>query len=691
LTHPRYPHLFTPLDLGFTTLPNRVLMGSMHTGLEESKDGFKGLAAYFAERARGGVGLMVTGGIAPNRQGWLAPLGAKMTTQAEARKHSRVTQEVHDNGGKICMQILHAGRYSMHPMAVAPSALRAPISPFRPWEMSGRLVKATIRDFARCAALAREAGYDGVEIMGSEGYLINQFIAPRTNQRKDEWGGSYKNRMRFPVEIMKAVRAAAGPDFIVIFRISMLDLVENGSTWEEVEQLAKAIEAAGATIINTGIGWHEARIPTIATLVPRGAYAWVTKRLKGKVNIPLITTNRINTPAKAEAILADGCADMVSMARPLLADPDFVNKSYDGRVDEINTCIACNQACLDHVFENKHASCLVNPRACKESEPEYSAPAIHTKSGRQVAVVGAGPAGLSCAVELARRGHQVTLFEAGSEIGGQFNYAKQVPGKEEFYETVRYFAVQLNRSGVELRLNTKADVDLLLQEGYSDVVLSTGVKPRMPKIEGIDHPKVVSYVDVLTGAVTPGRKVAVVGAGGIGFDVSMYLSATDRRQTEAGKWIPETVEAYQKEWGIDSSYDERGGLMQAEPEQSPREIWLLKRSKGKFGSTLGKTTGWAHRITLKNRNVKMIGEVQYERIDDAGLHITVKGTSEVLDVDHVVICAGQLSVNEMEQPLRQSGIEVYTIGGAKEASELDAKRAIAEGLEAAIAISKNKR
>jgi 2,4-dienoyl-CoA reductase (NADPH2) len=684
--HPRYPHLFEPLDLGFTTLPNRVLMGSMHTGLEEAKGGFKQLAAYFESRAAGGVGLIVTGGISPNRQGWLAPFGAKLSTRAEANKHRQVTAAVHGAGGKICLQMLHGGRYSMHPLAVAPSALRAPISPFRPWEMSPRLIHATIRDFARCAALAREAGYDGVEIMGSEGYLINQFIAPRTNQRLDEWGGSFENRMRFPESIMRAVREAAGNDFIVIFRISMLDLVDKGSSWDEVGQLALAIEAAGATLINTGIGWHEARIPTIATVVPRGAYAWVTKRLKGKLRTPLITTNRINTPERAEMILAEGYADMVSMARPLLADPDFVRKAYDGRNKEINTCIACNQACLDHIFEHKTASCLVNPRACKETLPGYAVPVPKTQRPQKIAVVGAGPAGLSCAVELAQRGHLVTLFEASDAIGGQFNLAKRIPGKEEFYETLRYFQVQLDKHSVQLRLNTRAEAQMLLAEGYNQVVLASGVSARKPAIPGIDHPKVLMYPDVLLEKQVVGKKVAIVGAGGIGFDVAEFLSAPHRDKTADGAWIPESIEAYQHTWGIDPQITTRGGLTTAVPAVPEREIWLLKRSKGKFGESLGKTTGWAHRITLKNRGVHMMAGVAYERIDDEGLHIRVDDQQLLLPVDHVVICAGQDSVRTLFDPLTAAGVGVHLIGGAKEAAEIDAQRAIEEGLAVALAL-----
>lgn len=686
-SHPLFPHLFAPLDLGFTTLPNRALMGSMHTGLEEHKDDLKALAAYFAARARGGVGLMVTGGIAPNRQGWLAPFGAKLSTRSEAAKHRNVTSAVQSEGGKICLQILHAGRYGMHPFLIAPSPLRTRISPFRPWEMSRRLIGATINDFANCAALAREAGYDGVEIMGSEGYLINQFIAPRTNKRNDDWGGSFENRIRFPLEIMRRVREKAGRDFIVIFRVSMLDLVEEGSTWEEVVQLAQALESAGATMINTGIGWHEARVPTIATMVPRGAYTWVTHRLMGKVNIPLITTNRINTPEKAEEILRDGCADMVSMARPLLADPDFMRKAFEKRPEEINTCIACNQACLDHVFQKKDASCLVNPRACKELQiavPGNAAPNAGRNPTSKIAVVGAGPAGLSAATELAALGHEVHLFEASGEIGGQFNMAKRIPGKEEFYETLRYFGKMIEKRGVVLHLNTRAEAGFLLKNGFSEVVLATGVAPRTPAIEGIDHPKVLSYIDVLLHGKPVGKTVAIIGAGGIGFDVAMFLTAPHTLPDTAPASQENAIVHYRHEWGIDEKYAHRGGIMEPLPEISPRKVWLLQRSKGKVGERLGKTTGWAHRITLKNRGVAMWPDVQYHKIDDAGLHITVKGQAQILDVDHVVVCAGQNPLRDLYEPLTQAGLQVRLIGGAKEAGELDAKRAIEEGWKVAM-------
>jgi len=664
-----YPHLLKPLSLGFTELKNRVLMGSMHTGLEEEKDGFHKMAAYFAERAKGQVGLIVTGGIAPNREGWVGPFSAKLSTKAEAKKHSVVTQAVHEEGGKICMQILHTGRYAYHPLAVAPSALKSPISPFRPRALSGRGVDRTIRDFVRCAALAQEAGYDGVEVMGSEGYLINQFIVSKTNKRTDQWGGAYENRMRFPVEIVRQIRAAVGTDFIIIYRLSMLDLVEGGSTWPEVVQLAKAIENAGATIINTGIGWHEARVPTIATMVPRGGFSWVTKRLMGEVSIPLITTNRINTPELGEQILADGHADMVSMARPMLADPFFVQKAMNEQSDLINTCIGCNQACLDHVFAQKRASCLVNPRACYETELTFEP----VKVAKKIAVVGAGPAGLGFSTAAAERGHEVHLFEAESEIGGQFNMAKQVPGKEEFYETIRYFSRQLEALGVKMHLNTRATAEQLTKDGFEAVVIATGVSPRKLAIEGIDHPKVISYIEVLKHKVNVGQKVAIIGAGGIGFDVAEFLNHSEES-------IPASAtEAFMQEWGVDMDYQKGGALMERIIPDSPREIYLLQRSKGKLGARLGKTTGWIHRSSLRNRQVNMLGNVQYEKIDDQGLHLKVKEESRILDVDHIVICAGQEPLRALQGPLEANGVETYLIGGADEARELDAKRAIDQG------------
>jgi len=668
-THP-YPHLFKPLDLGFTTIKNRVLMGSMHTGLEESKNGFEKQAAYFAERAKGGVGLIVTGGIAPNRAGWVGPFGAKLSNKSEAKEHKKITDAVHAEGGKICMQILHTGRYGYHPFCVAPSAIQAPINRFKPWELKASGIKRTKKAFVKCALLAQEAGYDGVEIMGSEGYLINQFIAKKTNKRTDEYGGSYENRIRFPLEIIRETREAVGENFILIYRLSMLDLVDEGSTWDEVVHLAKEVEKAGANIINTGIGWHEARVPTIATVVPRAGFAWVTKRLMGEVNIPLVSVNRINTPEIAEQTLADGCSDMVSMARPLLADAEFVVKAMENRADEINTCIACNQACLDHVFKRQTASCLVNPRACYETELKYEP--VDTK--RKIAVIGAGPAGLTASTILAGRGHDVDLYEAASEIGGQFNMAKQIPGKEEFHETIRYYKRQIELTGVNLLLNTKADVDALSKGDYTDVIVATGVTPRMPKIDGIDHPKVLSYIDVLRHKKTVGKKVAVIGAGGIGFDVSVFL-------TEEGESPSLNIPAFMDEWGVDMEYKTGGALKKAEIEASPREIHLMKRSKGKHGANLGKTTGWIHRSHLKKKSVQMVSSVQYDKIDDAGLHFSVNGEKQVLDVDNVVICAGQIPFRELHEPLESKGIKVHLIGGALEAGELDAKRAIRQAAE----------
>lgn len=666
MTH--YPHLNAELDLGFTTLRNRVLMGSMHVGLEEAPHGFERMAAFYAERARGEVGLIVTGGIAPNERGRPMKGGAMMVNEHEADQHRIVTQAVHAEGGKIAMQILHFGRYAYQPGLVAPSALQAPINPFVPHALTGDEVEQTIEDFVRCAALARHAGYDGVEIMGSEGYLINEFIAARTNHRDDEWGGSYAGRMRFAVEIVRRTRQRVGRDFIIIYRLSMLDLVEGGSTLEEVIALAQAIEAAGATLLNTGIGWHEARIPTIATKVPRAAYAWVTQRVMGQVGIPLITSNRINTPEVAERLLAEGYADMVSIARPLLADGDFVRKARQGRADEINTCIACNQACLDHTFGGKITSCLVNPRACHETELVI-APA---PAAKRIAVVGAGPAGLSFAVTAAQRGHAVTLFDAASEIGGQFNIAKKVPGKEEFHETLRYFSRQLELGGVDLRLGHRVEAAQLIEGGYDEIVLATGIRPRVPAIDGVDHPKVLGYLDVLQGDRPVGERVAIIGAGGIGFDVAEYL-------THAGDSGAVAPRKFYAEWGIDTGYAQAGGLAQPQAEPSPRRVHLLQRKSTKVGDQLGKTTGWIHRTSLKARSVAMGSGVAYERIDDAGLHITVDGQPQLLEVDNVVLCTGQEPQRELHAALSAAGCSVHLIGGADVAAELDAKRAIVQG------------
>jgi len=669
----RYPHLLNPLDLGFTTLPNRVLMGSMHVGLEEAERGFERMAAFYAARARGGVGLIVTGGIAPNEAGRPYEGGAKLTCEAEAEQHAQITAAVHREGGKIAMQILHFGRYAYHQDLVAPSALQAPISPFPPHALTDAEVEQTIDDYARAARLARQAGYDGVEIMGSEGYLINEFIAAQTNKREDRWGGSYENRMRFPVEIVRRVREAVGEDFIIIYRLSMLDLVPGGSTLDEVITLAKAIESAGATIINTGIGWHEARIPTIATSVPRGAYTWVTKKVMGAVSIPLVTTNRINTPELAEQLLADGHADMVSLARPMLADPDFVAKAEAGRPEAINTCIGCNQACLDHTFSGKITSCLVNPRACHETELVLAP----TRLRKRVAVVGAGPAGLACAVSAAERGHEVTLYDAAHEIGGQLNVARKVPGKQEFDETIRYFRHQLDEHGVDVRLNTPVTADGL--DAYDEVVVATGVSPRTPEIPGADHPSVVGYLDVLRDGAPVGDRVAILGAGGIGFDVAEYL-------TDSGDKASEDPATYFRNWGVDTDYRAPGGLAVPERPAPPRTVHLLQRKTSKVGAGLGKTTGWIHRTELKHRGVTMIPGVQYDRIDDAGLHVTVDGTSTVLEVDTIVLCTGQEPRRDLYEELVAAGRNVHLIGGADVAAELDAKRAIKQGTELAAAL-----
>lgn len=671
-----YPHLLAPLDLGFTTLKNRVLMGSMHVGLEEVEGGYDRMAAFYAERAAGGVGLIVTGGISPNDHGVTFHGGSKLDTLEEAEKHKVITQAVHDVGGKIALQILHTGRYSYQAENVAPSAIQAPINPVKPHALTSAEVNQTIADFVNCAKLSQVAGYDGVEIMGSEGYLINEFIAARTNHRDDEWGGSYENRIRFPIEIVKRTRAEVGENFIIIYRLSMLDLVEGGSTLEEVIQLAKEIEKAGATIINTGIGWHEARIPTIATKVPRAAFTWVTKKLKGSVQIPLVTSNRINTPEMAEHVLAQGDADMVSMARPMLADAEFVLKAEQGRSDEINTCIGCNQACLDQIFSMQIATCLVNPRACYETELIFK----ESAAKKNIAVIGAGPAGLSFATYAADRGHQVTVFDAASQIGGQFNIAKTIPGKEEFYETLRYFKRKIElQPNIKLVLNHTATYEELSAENYDDIVVATGVTPRELTIEGIDHPKVLSYIEVLRERKPVGKKVAIIGAGGIGFDTAEYLS----HEGESGSLNPQK---FYDEWGIDTSYAHVGGLKQPVLEQSDREIYLLQRKAKAVGASLGKTTGWIHRTGLKHRDVKMIAGASYDKIDDQGLHITVNDQPTVLEVDHVIICAGQESYTAMYDQLKADGKNVHLIGGAKEAGELDAKRAIRQGAELAATI-----
>jgi 2,4-dienoyl-CoA reductase (NADPH2) len=664
--NPHYPHLFRPLDLGFATLRNRILMGSMHTGLEDRARDFPKLAAYFAERAAGGAGLIVTGGFAPNIVGWLKPFAGKLSWRHEVRPHRQVTQAVHAHGAHICLQLLHAGRYAYHPLSVAPSKLKAPINPFTPRALSAQGVERQIDAYARAAVFAREAGYDGVELMGSEGYLINQFTVARTNKRTDRWGGDAMQRMRFAVEIVRRVREACGPDFILVYRLSMLDLVDGGSDWQDIVQQAQAVEAAGATIVNTGIGWHEARIPTIATSVPRAAFAGVTAKLRPHVRLPLVATNRINMPDVAEAVLATGGADIVSMARPLLADPQWANKARAGRAHAINTCIACNQACLDHVFENKRASCLVNPRACAETELVST----QVQTPRRIAVVGAGPAGMACATEAASRGHRVVLFEASDAIGGQFNLARRIPGKEEFDETLRYFRHRIEETGVELRLHTYAEADTL--RDFDAVVIATGVTPRAVSFPGADHAKVVGYADVIEGRVACGPRVALVGAGGIGFDVAEFL-------VHEGPSPSRDRQRWMREWGVDPNFESRGGLATPAPEASAREVWLLQRSPGRPGARLGKTTGWIHRATLKAKGVRMLGGVEYLGVDDDGLRIRVDGQEQVLPVDQVVVCAGQEPRRTLFDALTDGEREVHVIGGADVAAELDAKRAIAQG------------
>ena len=669
----QYPHLFKPLDLGFTTLKNRALMGSMHTGLEDKAKDFPKMAAYFAERARGGVALMVTGGFAPNVEGWLSPFGSKLSKKSEVKRHLQVTKAVHDEGGKICLQILHAGRYGYSPLCVSASNIKSPISPFKPRALSTKGVYRTIKDYANSAYLAQQAGYDGVEVMGSEGYFINQFLVTHTNTRKDEWGGSFENRMRLPVEIVKAVREKVGPNFILIYRLSMLDLIEQGSTWEEVVQLGKAVEAAGATIINTGIGWHEARVPTIATSVPRAAFSWVTGRMQDHVSIPVVATNRINDPQVADDIIASGDADMVSMARPFLADSDFMNKAEAGKPESINTCIACNQACLDHTFKGKRSTCLVNPRACYETELNFTP----TTNPKRIAVVGAGPAGLSAATVLAERGHDVDLFDKANEIGGQFNIAKKIPGKEEFYETLRYYNNKIEETGVSLRLNEGVNATALISAGYDEVVLATGITPREIAIKGANHPKVLSYVDVVQNEKPVGERVAIIGAGGIGFDVAELLA-------HQGASPSLDIDTFNKEWGVDSDYKDRGAYGHASPEASARQITMLQRKDGKMGASLGKTTGWIHRASLKMKSVQMITGAEYHKVDDRGLHFSIHGGEpQVIECDTVVVCAGQVSRRDLLAELETANVNTHLIGGSKLAGELDAKRAIREGFELA--------
>ncbi len=670
----QFSKLLEPLDLGFTTLRNRTLMGSMHTGLEEAPNGAERMAAFFGERARGGVGLIVTGGFGPNPRGGTHEHLTKFCTEEHAEDHKVITEAVHKEGGKICMQILHTGRYAFNENPIAPSAIQAPINPFMPSAATEDEIEQQIVDFVNICVLAQKANYDGVEIMGSEGYFLNQFLAQRTNQRDDDWGGAYENRMRLPVEVVRRVREAVGEKFIIIYRLSMLDLVEGGSSYDEIVTLGKAIEKAGATIINTGIGWHEARIPTIATKVPRAAFTWVTAKFKQDLSIPVVTSNRINTPEVAEEVLERGDADMISMARPFLADPDFVKKAAEGKSDEINTCIGCNQACLDHVFSGIMTSCLVNPRACHETELNL----IPTTSSKKLAVIGAGPAGLAFATSAAKRGHDVTLFDASSEIGGQFNVAKQVPGKEEFYETIRYFNGEIERTGVKLELNSPMSAEQINESDFDEVVIATGITPRMPPIEGIDHPKVLGYLDVLRDKKEVGKNVAVIGAGGIGFDVSEYLA-------HSGEATSQNIEAFMKEWGVDMTMQARGGIEGVEAEVSPpaRDIYLLQRKESKVGGGLGKTTGWIHRTGLVNKGVKMIPGCSYEKIDDAGLHIKVGEETRVLDVDNVIVCAGQDPKRDLVEGLNKPH---HLIGGADVASELDAKRAIDQGTRLAAAI-----
>lgn len=667
-----FPHLFTPLDLGHTVLKNRILMGSMHTGLEEHPEGSRRLANFYRLRAENGVSLIITGGIAPNKEGALTAHSAVLDNPAQLPFHQQITEAVHGADGKIALQILHAGRYSLHPHSVAPSPIQAEITPFSPKELSKEQINNTINDFVNTALLAQQAGYDGVEVMGSEGYLINQFIAKRTNHRTDEWGGSYDNRIRFPLAIIKNIRQAVGHNFIIIYRLSMLDLVESGSNWQEIEQLAKLVEQAGATMINTGIGWHEARVPTIATQVPRSAFSWVTKKLMGAVTIPLITTNRINDPFVAERIIESGQADMVSMARPFLADEAFVRKAQENRADEINTCIGCNQACLDLIFSGKLATCLVNPQAARELD--Y--PNEKANVSKRVAIVGAGPAGLSCAIYAARRGHSVSLFEKSNQIGGQFNMAKQIPGKEEFYETIRYFCRQLSLLNIDVHLENQATTEQLI--GFDEVIIATGVIPRAINLEGLNHAKVLTYIDVLAGHHKVGRSAAIIGAGGIGFDVAEYLS-------QKGESSSLSINLFNEEWNIDTSIHSKGGILNTKPHpiQSPRRLYLLQRKNSKVGAGLGKTTGWVHRLSLMKRGVEMLNSVEYMRVDDEGLHIRHQDKQYCLAVDHVILCAGQEPYRPLKESLAEKGIQAHIIGGADVAAELDARRAIEQGMQVA--------
>lgn len=673
-----YPHLFSPLSLGFTQLKNRLIMGSMHTGLEEESEGFKKLAAFYQARAKGGVGLIVTGGVAPNRSGWLAPFSMSLTKPKQTDSHKIITDAVHQSDGKIALQILHAGRYGYHPLCVAPSRIKSPISPFTPWALTKRGVKKTIQDFARCALLAKQAGYDGVEVMGSEGYLINQFLVAHTNQRHDEWGGSFDNRMRFPIEIIKTIRNLVGNDFIVIYRLSLLDLIQQGSSWEENVRLAKALVSAGVNIINTGIGWHEARIPTIAQAVPRGGFAWVTEKLKRDISIPLVATNRINHPRVAESILANQQADLISMARPFLADPEFANKAQAGNPEEINICIACNQSCLDHVFSRKRASCLVNPVACYETEM-ISKP---THKQKRIAVIGAGPGGLAFAKYASEKGHAVTLFEQAAQVGGQFNLAKKIPGKQEFQESIDYFHHQLVKSGVKINLNTRVTPDQLDTNLYDTVVIATGITPRTPAIPGITHPKVISYYDFITQNIAPKSRIAILGAGGIGFDVGSYIMHMAENHINNHENNP----LFYTEWGIDQTLEHRGGLLKQSTNTLPIQLYLCQRKVSKLGASLGKTTGWIHRTYLKHKNTEMLSGVEYLRIDDSGLWIKQNNETRCLEVDQIITCTGQVSENSLYEPLKSKFSEIYMIGGADKAVELDAARAIRQAAKLALEI-----